>query len=124
MGEATSWSDDEVTPRHVIKRRSLGRRPIRGGINPGTRRSIRSSNTFVSSALPTAGAGAAALATTPTTTSDEYPCSSSQRSTMDGGGAKSSTTHKIVITTSSDDEDETTEVACSMTPRQSFATNV
>merc|ERR1719245_1480219 len=146
-----AWSDEEVeetaTPRQMIKRRSLGRRPIRGsgrsyvsgsgsisrhGGSGGPVRN-RSSRFMAESEEAAGGAGTPPCGTT----SDEYPCSSSQRSTLDsnrvsvGGVSHRHQHHKIALTTSSDeggsdDEDVTTEVASSMTPRQSasFTTNV
>jgi len=148
-----AWSDEDVeetaTPRQLIKRRSLGRRPIRGsgrtytsgsgsisrhsrGSHGGSVRN-RSSRFMAESEEAQGGAGTPPCGTT----SDEYPCSSSQRSTLDsnresvGGVSHRHQHHKIALTTSSDeggfdDDDVTTEVASSMTPRQSasFTTNV
>merc|ERR1719245_1005807 len=147
-----AWSDEEVeetaTPRQMIKRRSLGRRPIRGSgrsyasgsgsisRHGGSGGPVRNrSSRFMAESEEVAAGGAG---TPPcVTTSDEYPCSSSQRSTLDsnrvsvGGVSHRHQHHKIALTTSSDeggfdDEDVTTEVASSMTPRQSasFPTNV
>ena len=98
-----AWSDDEVeetaTPRQMIKRRSLGRRPIRGsgrsfasgsgsinrhGGSGGPVRN-RSSRFMAESEEAAGGAGTPPCGTT----SDEYPCSSSQRSTLDSNRGKS-----------------------------------
>jgi len=126
-GISVGWSDDEVEHGRggggqMIKRRSLSRRPIRGSMGQASlsRVSVQPPTRQGSGRSGTATGAGAAVQKPATTTSDEYPCSSSQRSTLD------KTTHKIQITStdSSDDDDVTTEVASSMTPRQSVTTNV